>query len=115
MEKQNVKERLMRLADGVYFPVISILAAFLISGIVFSLLGFDPFVAFGGLVSGSVGSVSAWAETLNKAVPVILTGLSYAIAKRCGIVNLGAEGQVYSGALLAVVVGTELTDRTSVV
>ena len=95
--------------DSIYFPVISILAAFLIASVVFLILGFDPIVAFGGLISGSFGSLSALGETLNKATPVILTGLSYAIAQRCGIVNLGAEGQVYIGALCAVLAGTELS------
>ncbi len=95
-----------KILDTIYFSFMSIAASFLIAGIVFALLGFDPFVAFGGLLSGSVGSLNAWGETLNKAAPVILTGLSYAIASRCGIVNLGAEGQVYIGALFAVLAGT---------
>lgn len=97
-----------KLFDAIYFPVMSIFASFVIAGIFFFFMGFDPFAAFGGLLSGSFGSLNAWGETLNKATPVILTGLSYAIAKRCGIVNLGAEGQVYIGALCAVIVGTEL-------
>lgn len=58
-----------RLFDKVYFPAMSICASFLIAGIVFALLGFDPVTAFGGLLSGSLGSLSAWGETLNKAVP----------------------------------------------
>ena len=94
--------------DKIYFPVVSICASFLVGGAVFALLGFDPAAAFGGLLSGSLGSVGAWGETLNKAVPVALTGLSYAVAQRCGVVNLGAEGQVYIGALCGVLVGTEL-------
>lgn len=115
MEKNQTRLRLGRAFDTVYFPVVSICASFLIAGIVFALLGFDPLTAFGGLLSGSLGSVKAWGETLNKAVPVILTGLSYAVAKRCGVVNLGAEGQVYMGALAAVLVGTELTNLPAAV
>lgn len=42
-----------RLFDKVYFPAMSICASFLIAGIVFALLGFDPVTAFGGLLSGS--------------------------------------------------------------
>lgn len=90
------------------FPIMSICASFLIAGVAFALMGFDPVVAFGGLLSGSLGSLNAWGETLNKASPLILTALSYAIAQRCGVVNLGAEGQVYIGALCAVLAGTEL-------
>lgn len=97
------------LIDRVYFPLVSILASFVVAGAAFALMGFDPFTAFGGLLSGSLGNLNAWGETLNKATPVILTGLSYAIAQRCGVVNLGAEGQVYIGALCAVIVGTEVS------
>lgn len=108
-----MKPKLPRLQAGkafdtLYFPVMSILASVLIAGVLFAALGFDPMAAFGGLLSGSFGSMNAWGETLNKATPVILTGLSYAIAQRCGVVNLGAEGQVYIGALCAVLAGTEL-------
>lgn len=108
MERKLPRVQFRNIFDKVYFPVMSICASFLIAGIVFAVLGFDPFAAFGGLLSGSLGSLNAWGETFNKATPVILTGLSYAIAKRCGVVNLGAEGQVYIGALCAVLVGTEL-------
>jgi simple sugar transport system permease protein len=97
-----------KLFDSVYFPVMSIGASFVVAGIVIALLGFDPITAYAGLISGSLGGLNAWGETLNKAVPVALTGLSYAIAQRCGVVNLGAEGQVYIGALCAVLVGTEV-------
>lgn len=106
MEKEKSRLQWARVLDKVYFPAASILASFLVAGIAFALLGFDPFVAFSALVEGSLGGLNAWGETLNKAVPVALTGLSYAIAKRCGVVNLGAEGQVYIGALCAVLVGT---------
>lgn len=108
MERKLPQIQGRRIFDRIYFPVVSICASFLVGGAVFALLGFDPITAFGGLLSGSLGSLGAWGETLNKAVPVALTGLSYAIAQRCGVVNLGAEGQVYIGALCAVLAGTEL-------
>lgn len=104
-----------QIFDKIYFPVISILASFAVAGILFLILGFDPISAYGGLISGSMGSLNAWGETLNKAVPVALTGLSYAIAQRCGVVNLGAEGQLYIGALCAILAGTELSGLPPVI
>ena len=94
---------------GIYSAAVPILAAVIVSAVAFALMGYDPLKAFGGLLSGSMGSLNAWGGTLNKATPLILTGLSYAVAQRCGIVNLGGEGQVYIGALAAVLVGTELS------
>ena len=57
------------------------------------------------LAAGAFGSRFAWSETLTRATPLILTGLSAAIAFRARLWNIGAEGQLYAGALAAVAVG----------
>ncbi len=57
------------------------------------------------LVLGAFGSVFAWTETLTRAVPLIFTGLSVAVAFKARLFNIGAEGQLYAGALAAVAVG----------
>ena len=60
---------------------------------------------FGLLLKGAFGSVFAISETLTRATPLILTGLSAAVAFKARLFNIGAEGQLYAGALAAVVVG----------
>lgn len=60
---------------------------------------------YGLLIEGGFGSVFALSETLTRAVPLILTGLAAAIAFRARLFNIGAEGQLYAGALAAVAVG----------
>ncbi|KAF1022496.1 MAG: hypothetical protein GAK30_01083 [Paracidovorax wautersii] len=57
------------------------------------------------LLQGAFGSVFAWSETLTRAVPLILTGLAAAVAFRARLFNIGAEGQLYAGALAAVAIG----------
>ena len=57
------------------------------------------------LVKGGFGSVFALSETLTRAIPLMLTGLAAAIAFRARLFNIGAEGQLYAGALAAVAVG----------
>ena len=57
------------------------------------------------MVAGAFGSRFAWSETLTRATPLILTGLSAAVAFRARLWNIGAEGQLYAGALAAVAVG----------
>ena len=57
------------------------------------------------LLQGGFGSVFAWSETLTRATPLILTGLVAAVAFRARLFNIGAEGQLYAGALAAVAVG----------
>lgn len=68
-----------------------------------TLLGHPPREVLPLLVSGSVGSPFALRGTLSKAVPLLLTGLSVAIAFRAGVWNIGAEGQFLVGALAAFV------------
>ncbi len=57
------------------------------------------------LLHGGFGSVFAWSETLTRAIPLMLTGLAAAVAFRARLFNIGAEGQLYVGALAAVAVG----------
>jgi ABC-type uncharacterized transport system permease subunit len=60
---------------------------------------------WGHLVRGGFGSVFAWTETLTRATPLILTGLAATVAFKARLFNIGAEGQLYAGALAAVAVG----------
>lgn len=60
---------------------------------------------WGHVLRGGFGSVFAWTETLTRATPLILTGLAATIAFKARLFNIGAEGQLYAGALAAVAVG----------
>ena len=57
------------------------------------------------LLKGGFGSVFALSETLTRAIPLILTGLAATVAFKARLFNIGAEGQLYAGALAAVAVG----------
>jgi simple sugar transport system permease protein len=57
--------------------------------------------AYGALFRGSLGSVNAISETLVAATPLMLAGLSVALAFRAGLFNIGAEGQILLGTLFA--------------
>jgi len=57
------------------------------------------------LLQGGFGSVFAWSETLTRAIPLILTGLAATVAFKARLFNIGAEGQLFAGALAAVGVG----------
>ncbi len=60
------------------------------------------------LLEGGFGSRFAWSETLTRATPLMLTGLAVAVAFRTRLFNIGAEGQLYLGALAAVAVGGQV-------
>ena len=57
------------------------------------------------LFNGGFGSIFALSETLTRATPLIFTGLAATVAFKARLYNIGAEGQLYAGALAAVAVG----------
>jgi ABC-type uncharacterized transport system permease subunit len=81
--------------------IIAALGAILCCGLLFLAAGADPAAAFAALAKGSLGSQRAIADTLVKATPLILTGLAAALAFRARLWNIGAEGQVFAGAMFA--------------
>ncbi|MBL9074269.1 ABC transporter permease [Tabrizicola sp.] len=70
------------------------------------LAGANPLAVLGQIATGALGSKLAILETLNRATPLIFTGLAVAVAFRAKLWNIGAEAQLYAGAILAVVLGT---------
>lgn len=92
----------------VLYPLLAISTALLLGSILIAFLGFSPGEALSDWFKGAFWGRYQVGETLIKASPVILTGLSYATAKRCGLINLGAEGQLYMGALLGTLIATNL-------
>lgn len=101
--KQTILQKMTDVLTTVGFAVAAIAAALLIGGAFVAVMGYDVGLSMSMLIQGAVGSVSAISETFVKATPLIFTGLSYAMARRCGVVNLGIEGQVYMGGLLGTV------------
>jgi len=69
------------------------------------IYGYDPLRAYYALFSGAFGEVSGILETLAFGTPLILTALTFAIGVRAGLFNIGAEGQMYLGAIGAVMIG----------
>ncbi|HHI82482.1 MAG TPA: ABC transporter permease [Rhizobiales bacterium] len=99
--RENISARRIFLA-----PVIAIAAAFIICSGLIMWTGESPLTAYGYLFKGAFGSRFALSETLNRATPLIFTGLAAAVAFRAKFWNIGAEGQLYFGALAAVVLGS---------
>ncbi|MCR4404066.1 MAG: ABC transporter permease [Candidatus Acetothermia bacterium] len=73
-----------------------------VGAIIMLIYHFNPIQAYFALFRGSFGTVYSLSEALANATPLILTGLTFAIGLRGGLFNIGAEGQVYIGALAAI-------------
>src|SRR5260221_6831274 len=95
----------MKLYREILFPLIAVLAAFVIGGIVVLLIGDSPIQTYRLLI----GSAFSWPDgigyTLFYATPLIFTGLAVAGAFRCGLLNICAGSQLYIGGFAAGLIG----------
>jgi general nucleoside transport system permease protein len=107
-------------AGGLITPLITVVLAFLVAGLVIALTGRNPFSTYQAIFEGTgLNWFFPWIseedrtlaalnlqQTLLITTPLILTGLAVAFAFRCGLFNIGGQGQYLVGAMLAVWVGS---------
>ena len=106
-------------AGGLLGPLLSALLAFLVGGLVVALAGKNPLSVYRAIWEGTglswffelpwdTGSTTAMnlQQTLLITTPIVLTGLAVAFAFRCGMFNIGGQGQYLVGAMVAVWVGS---------
>src|SRR5512144_193538 len=103
-----MRSRLSSLFDAL-LPVIATLAALGVGAVMLLFLKVNPLVAYKALWDGAFGSSNAFAETLVKATPLHLVGLGICISFRGDVINIGGEGQMIVGAILASWVGLTFT------
>lgn len=87
-------------------PALALLATLGVAMGLALIAGADPLSVLGQILRGALGSKLAILETLNRATPLIFTGLAVAVAFRAKLWNIGAEAQLYAGAIVAVLLGT---------
>jgi len=97
-----------RTARALLIPALALFTALLLGALLIWLTTGSlatALAAYAGLLEGALGSPQAIAGTLVRATPYIFTGLAVAVAFKCGLFNIGAEGQLALGALAAAWVG----------
>lgn len=95
----------MKILRELLFPLAAVVAAFAVGAVVVLAVGDNPITTYALLI----GSAFTWPDgigyTLFYATPLIFTGLAVAVAFRCGLLNIGAEGQLYAAAFMTAWVG----------
>ena len=86
-------------------PTGAVAFTLLVSALLVLWAGAPVLRTYGLLFQGGFGSVFALSETLTRATPLVLTGLAATVAFKARLFNIGAEGQLYAGAIAAVAVG----------
>lgn len=94
--------------SGVFVPILAVFTALVVGAFIIGITGADWQAAYIGLWEGAFGSPRALADTVVRSTPFIICGLCVALAFKAGLFNIGAEGQLYAGAVASVVIGTTL-------
>lgn len=90
-----------RIVLNVLLPLVGVVVALVLGGVILVILKANPLAAYAALVNGVVGSQFGLTQTLVKATPLLLVGLGICIAFRANVINIGGEGQIIAGALMA--------------
>ena len=105
MPKHSIPRWLMET----WYAVLSIVAALTMGGLILLYLGESPAQVYGLLLKGSLGRLDLVNATIAATTPYLLCGLALAFAFQAGLFNIGAEGQLFMGAMAAAMVGRHLT------
>ncbi len=111
IEPRNSSSR----AFAVVVPILSAVFALVLAAIPLSLAGANVITAYGEMIKGVFGSIFSFSEMLTRATPLIFTGLAAALAFRAKLWNIGAEGQLYLGAMAAVAIGSGALDLPGII
>src|ERR1700754_4252581 len=99
---------MIKLLRELVFPLMAVAAAFLIGAILILAIGDNPINAYLILFNSAFSWPDGIGYTLFYATPLIFTGLAVAVAFRCGLLNIGAEGQLYAAAFATAWVSIKL-------
>ena len=88
-----------RWVDYLLVPLVNLIVALLLTGLVVIAVGADPWQALTALVKGAVVYPGSVGSTLYYATNFVFTGLAVAVAFHAGLFNIGGEGQAYIGGL----------------
>ena len=102
------------LLKELLFPLIAVLAAFVVGGILILLVGDNPITAYRLLLGSALSWPDGLGYTLFHATPLIFTGLAVLVGFRCGLFNIGAEGQLYVAAFATAWVGITFANLPAV-
>ena len=96
-------------------PIAAVLLAALIGAVLLLISGASPLEAYAALFKGSFGNAQAISRTLEKATPLIFSGLAVAFAFKAGLFNIGAQGQLLFGAIVAAFLGFSIQGLPAII
>ena len=106
IERRPARSTLFRILS----PALAVLSSLAFGALLLKLSGFDPLAVYGSMWRGAFGDAYGLSETIVKAIPLALCAMGIAVAFRMSLWNIGAEGQLYAGAMAATGVALSFPD-----
>lgn len=100
--------RTLKLAEAVFVPVAALVASFLIFSLFLLVIGKSPIDFFSLVWTGGFGSSFSIQQSMQRAAPLILTALAFAVPARIGLTMIGAEGALVLGGFAAAAIAIPL-------
>lgn len=101
-----MQKKLIKILLELAIPIAAVILSFLIGSLVILIIGGSPFATFKLMFAESFTSGYGFGQVLQKTTQLIFAGLAVALAFRCGLFNIGAEGQIIFGAFCAGIAGS---------
>jgi len=103
--------QVLRFAESIAIPVAALIASALIFSVFLIVIGKDPLTFYSLIWTGGFGSSFSFQNSLQRAAPLILTGLAFAIPARIGLTMIGGEGALVLGGFSAAAIAIPLVSN----
>ena len=104
-----------KIAYKISVVVIAVLAALLVGAIIIIAVGGDVFNTYWIIISMPFKNLRSFSEVLIRMIPLLIVALGISVSSRCGIINIGAEGQMYMGIIAATAIATNCTSLPKII
>ncbi len=104
-DQTKTSSTLEKIWSAVSVPLVAVLVALLAGAIIIASNGINPLSAYANLLRGAFGDLEALGRTLEKATPLLFSGLAVSFAFKAGLFNIGAQGQLLFGGITAAAIG----------
>ena len=95
-----------KLIYKVSVVAVAVLAALMVGAIIIIAVGGNVFDTYWIIISMPFKSMRSFSEVLIRMIPLLIVALGISVSSRCGIINIGAEGQMYMGIIAATAIAT---------
>jgi len=116
MRLDNLKSsKYSNLRSSVVNSFFALVFSLVLGAVFIWVTGYSPFETYKAIFGLSFSTIKGFALTLSQATPLMFTGIAFALAYKVKMINTGAEGQLYAGAMAAALVGAYVTNLPGIV